>query len=205
MKAIRTFLLALAALAAQAGLSTAQAAPLRFTFYDCGAYADCKTTPPTVLAQFVTPGTVMAPAVPPAGTRTPAEAVNVQQQLAGSWDDLGLITFNQNGFIGSQFLFENLQGASGQTYSPVMSIAPAFVQALELVWDLGTYTGLGVVNCYNVNCSITTTIRAYSMLVVDRWTPNTNTVPEPQGAALALAALALAAAATRRRGRAPQA
>lgn len=199
MKTFRQAAIALTATLAAA--SAVQAAPMRYTFYDCGGYADCRTETPTVMAQFTTRGVIQAPAVPPAGTFTPAEEIPVERKLAGDWDDLGISTFNANGAIGSLFLLFNFDAANDRAFSPVMAFGAAFPQALRLVWSEGTYMGLAYVNCYNVSCTSQTPIRGYAKLMAEIWTDDTTTgtVPEPGALGLALAALGLAAGLGRRR------
>ena len=196
MKTIRRLAAAVAALAALAGpvcISAAHAGPLRFTVYDCGLYVDCQTSPPSVLAQFVSAGPVQAPAVPPASTRTALQSLDIDRVLAGSWDDFGILTFNSNGVIGSLFVVTSLQAANGRDFGATMGIGPASVQGLRLAWDEGVYTGLGLVGCYTANCSATTPIQAYSKIVVDPWIQTGNELPEPAALTLALVALALGA------------
>ena len=200
MKAIRRLAAAVAALAALAGpasIPVAHAGPLRFTVYDCGLYADCLTGPPTVLAQFVSAGRVQAPAVPPAGTFSALQSLDIDQVLAGSWDEFGILSFNTNNFIGSQFVVTNLHAANERDFGSWMGIAPVSIQGLRLVWDEGVYTGLGLVGCYTANCSTTTPIRAFSKIVVDPWVQTGNELPEPGALSLALAALALGASTMR--------
>lgn len=197
MKVLGRIALATASLLVQAAIPGAQAAPMRYTFYDCGAYADCRTEPPTVLTQFTTRGVIEAPAVPPAGNFTPAEAIEVEDLLAGTFDELGISAFNTNGSIGSLFIFFNLLPENGRAVAPVMTIGAAFQQALRLKWSEGTYTGLALANCYNVSCTVQTPIRGFAKLVAEIDVPPPHTVPEP--GALALAALALAVGCTARR------
>ena len=197
MKRIHTALIALAA--ALAPLAAAQAAPMRYTFYDCGAAIDCSGEQ-TVLMQFTTSGVMQAPAVPPAGTWTQAESVDVTGKLAGDWDALGIATFNTNNAIGGMFIVNNLDAANDREFGPVMAIGAAVRSALRLDWGVGSYLGLGYVNCYNLDCSRQTTIRGYAKLMAEIWTDDsTGTVPEPGALGLALAALGLGALARKRR------
>lgn len=190
MKRIFHLTLAMASLLAPAALTSAHAAPMRYTFYDCGTNADCVTQPPTVLTQFTTSGVIEAPAVPPAGNITQVQEVPVDDVLAGDFDELGIFTFNTNGRIGSMFVFYGLVPANGREVTPVSAIASAFTQSLTLNWVEGTYTGLATANCFNVRCTQQTTIRGFVKLVaeIDDGTPP-GTLPEPS--ALALAGLAL--------------
>lgn len=198
MRVVRAFVFALASLAALASSSGARADPVRFTFYDCGGSADCSNGTSTVLAQFVTSGPLLAPAVPAPGTLSAAAPIDVMQVLAGSWDSVGLVSFNVGGFIGSEFVFQSLLPANGHDYGALIAFGAATAQALRLQWDVGTYNGFGVVQCLNSGCTQTTTIRAFGQLVVDPW-EQALPLPEPASVPLVLAALALAGAAIGRR------
>lgn len=191
--------LAFGALALLSMAPAAQAGPLRFTFYDCGASVACAADTSTVMAQFVLDGALAAPAVPPAGSFSPAAAVPVTQVLAGAWSGLEIQTFNTNNVIGSMFLFHDLLGANGKDYGGLITVAAASLAGLQLNWSEGVYTNLGWAACYTANCSTQTTIRGFEKLVVDAFTP-TATVPEPAMPALVAAALALGGLASRRRG-----
>lgn len=193
MRDILRSALALTATATLAAATTAQAAPMRYTFYDCGAFADCSTETPTVMAQFRTSGVIQAPAVPPAGSISAAAAIAVDEVFAGAWDELGIASFNINGFIGSQFVLFNFEPENGRDFAPVMAFGAAFAEALRLNWTEGTYTGLGYVNCFNIRCTSQTTIRGFAKLTAEIWTGDTGSVPVPGTLGLALAALGLAA------------
>jgi hypothetical protein len=198
MKALRSLLLVLTAVAGLTGAGTASAGLVRNTFYDCGVDITCASTA-GVIVQFVSDDFMRAPAVPPAGQFTPRDPVNVTQQLAGSFSALSIETFNTNNAIGGLFIFDNLAAANGLTFSPVMAIGAATRAALRLDWLEGTYLGLGYVNCFNVSCSAQTAIRGFSKLVVDVVQTGGNTVPEPQSLALVLAALAAGVGVRRQR------
>lgn len=199
MKVLHPLLLVLA-LAGWSGADTASAAPVRNTFYDCGADITCADGVPSVLMQFITSDFMVAPAVPPAGTFTPASWVDVTQQVVGSFDALGISTFNTNNAIGGLFVVNNLIAANGRQFSQVMAIGAATRSALRLDWYEGSYLGLGYVNCFNLSCSQQTTIRGYTKLVVERVLPDDNRLPEPQSLALVLAALAAGVGVRARRG-----
>lgn len=185
MKALRLLLLVLASIA-----GTASAAPVRNTFYDCGLDINCADGAPSVLMQFITDDIMRAPPVPPAGTFTPASWVDVTRQEAGSFDALGIETFNTNNAIGGLFVFNNLMAANGLAFAPVMAIGAATRSALRLDWQHGSYLGLAYVNCFNTSCSSQTRILGFAKLVVELAQTDHNTVPEPQSLALVMAALA---------------
>lgn len=190
MKALRPWLLVLASIAGLAGAGAASAAPVRNTFYDCGSDISCANATLSVIVQFTTDDILVAPQVPPPGQFTSREPVPVTQRLAGGFDELSLETFNINNAIGGLFVFDNLEAANGLAFSPVMAIAPATRTALHLVWQEGSYLGLGYVNCFNTSCSAQSRILGFTKLVVERADTHSNTVPEPQSLALVLGALA---------------
>lgn len=197
MNATRAVAVVLGGLLAQAAIAVAQAAPMRYTFYDCGTDITCTSQAPTVLTQFTTPDVILAPPVPPAGTLSSIERVDVDDVLAGSFDALGIFTANTNNRIGSFFVFNGLEPANDQLVTPVSAIGAATVAALNLNWLQGSYLGLGLVNCFNALCSQQTTIRAYVKLVAELDVPDVAAVPAP--GALGLAGLALGLCFTTRR------
>lgn len=199
MKALRSLLLVLTAVAGLAGAGTASAGLVRNTFYDCGVDITCASTA-GVIVQFVSSDFMRSPAVPPAGSFSPIEAVDVLQQLAGSFDAFGISTFNTNNAIGGLFVANHLIAANGLSFAPVMAIAAATRAALRLDWLEGTYLGLGYVNCFNASCSAQSRILGFTKFVVELVPTDGNTVPEPQSVALVLAALAAGVVVRRQRG-----
>jgi len=182
-------------------MTPANAGPLRVSFYDCGAYVDCKTEAPTLMAQFVTDSPLQVPNVPPAGSVSSAEAVPITQVLAGAWSGVGIQSFNLNGYLGSSFLFFDLFAADGFQGGQASMVAAGVAEALRLTWTEGTYLGFGRVRCYTLSCSVTTPILSYEKIVIDAWTEPPVTVPEPGALPLVAVALALGGLAMRRRGR----
>lgn len=198
MRRLRFLSLALGMLVGLAGAVPAQAGPLRFTLYDCGVAISCDG-PLSELAQFTTAGPLTAPAVPPAGSFSAPSPVAATQILAGAWSELDLMSFNNNSYIGSMFMFHGLVGANGVDFPDLIAIGPATVQGLRLDWSEGAYLGLGRSTCLNSNCTVQTTIQSFSKLVVEAWTPTVAAVPEPAMPATVAAALVLCGLATRRR------
>jgi hypothetical protein len=181
------------AAALMGALPAAQAGPLRVTVLDCGFLADCSGEL-TRITSFDT-DTVLSVAAPAPLGRNELD-VSVSQVLAGGFDGVQLVSFNVNGNIGSSFEFSGLTGEDGTAFAPLVLVGPWQQAGLRLQWDVGSFGGLGRVNCLNANCTMTTTIQSF--VRVDIAEAPVHSVPAPTSALLALGALGAAAAAGRR-------
>lgn len=173
-----------------------QAAVLRYTFIDCGPFIGCDGGSAGFVG-FDVADVVVAPPAPSAGAFSAQDPLSVVRKVDGDFLGVAIQSFNSAGFIGSNFVFDDLVGANGVTPASRSVIGAAVASALNLSWDVGTYLGLARADCLNVECTRTTTIRSFIQLVVAP-APDDVAVPAP-GGGLMLAASAAAAMVARRR------
>jgi hypothetical protein len=171
---LRRILFPALVLAASLVLPSAANATVIYTFYNCEDSIPC-TGPREVIAQFSTLQVIVAPSAPPPGTYS-TPAVIAADKVQGEWDTLTIFSFNIAGNIGSAFRFDNFSAANGKDYGDLAEIGPVFGN-LRLNWPDGTYLAMGITECLNAECTISTDVIDGVKLVVE-------TVPEPSSVAL---------------------